>query len=126
MTDRTKQIVDALVRAPELVRALKQDPAGFAAQFGLDPALLQSGRRVIHDLMSRLSSSGFPQLTSSAGEKAATHSKPRAAPALEACARGSSAVPLAAAASLTAITGMLAVLGTVSVVGISKQNSDTP
>ena len=124
MTDRTRQIVEALMKAPEMVRALQQDPAGFVAQFGIDPGVLQAGKRVLNDVIGRLSAQGSPQLMSSTSQNPMAQSRTGAAATT--CARGASGVPIAAVTSLAAITGMLAVLGTVSVIGInSNRHSDT-
>jgi hypothetical protein len=124
MTDRTRQIVEALMKAPELVQALRRDPEGFAAQFGVNPDVLHAGRRVISDVISRLSTPGLPQFVSGTSDDSPMPSHANAMTG-RACTHGSSGVPLVAVMSLAAITGMLAVLGTVSVVGVgSNRNSN--
>jgi hypothetical protein len=123
MTDRTRQIVEALIKAPELVQALKQDPAGFVAQFGVDPSVLEAGRRVFSDVINRFNALGAQP----ASQRNVMQPQARTTSLTGTCARGSSGVPVVAVVSLAANNGMLAALGTVSVIGMaSNRNSDTP
>jgi hypothetical protein len=127
MTDRTRQIVEALLKTPELVQALKQDPNAFAARFGLgerELQLLQSGKRLISDFASRLLS----QASSHRGAVSNANWEPYSArengvantPGSPSAAKSSSTVALVGVTGLAAITGMLVALGTVSVVGINS------
>ena len=128
MKDRTRQIVEMLLRAPELARALKQDPNAFAARFGVgerELELLQTGKHLVNDLVNRLCSQVSNPLDSSvanASPNLLSAGQIRACPSSRCgpSARNSSSVALVAVTSLAAITGMLAALGTVSVVGINS------
>lgn len=125
MADYPRQIVEALLKAPEIVQALQQDPRAFAARFGVgdkELLLLQAGKNLVHDLVNRFcahSSNQPAQLTANANQFRTECSDASAPCNRTAAAKGSSSVALVAVASLAAVTGMLAALGTVSVVGIS-------
>jgi hypothetical protein len=128
MTDSTKQIVEALLRAPELVMALREDPKAFAARFGLrdrELLLLQTGKRLISDLVDRFklqnaNHHGFGLATAleccSAPRTGARDSET----VLQRPLSASSNVAVVGVTSLAAITGIVAALGVVSVVGINN------
>jgi hypothetical protein len=127
MTDRTRQIVEALLRAPELVQALKQDPNAFAARLGLgerELQLLQTGKRLVSDFASRLLSqdsshcgaASNPNWEPFSARGNGEGNTPRSLPAT----KNSSNVALVSVTALAAITGMLAALGTIAVVGINS------
>jgi hypothetical protein len=133
MTDRTRQIIGALLTTPDLMQALKQDPAALASRLGLgggEGPLLAMGQQLLSNLANRLRSGesaqpgppsiakpkrrgtngdGWLQLS---GERNSGSEK------------GASALPIVGVTSLAAIAGALAVLGTVSIVAISRDDGD--
>ena len=124
MPDRTKQLVDALLKAPGMLELLKRDPAQIVtalANCEQGQAMIKAGTRAIGEVLDRFAGGSRPQ----AGRASPVESAGVVAPAVpEASSQsGNSSLAIVGVTSLAAIAGSLALLGTVSMVALNRRDS---
>jgi hypothetical protein len=131
MTDWTRQIIGALLTTPNLMQALKQDPAALASRLGFgggEGPLLAMGQQLLTDLANRLRSGESAQPGPSSTAKSNRRGMngdgwlQSSGERNSGSEKGASALPIVGVTCLAAIAGALAVLGTVSIVAINRDD----
>ena len=127
MTNRTRTLVSVLLKTPELLEALKQNPRALATGFGLPDQtywLTGIGLGLIENYANQLSSSwfdsGLPIRETAKLRRKVSSSASGAAAASRS--QGNS-VPIVAAMGIASIAGMLTAAGVVATVAINKSKA---
>ena len=125
MTDRTKQIVELVLKAPELLQALRDDPKALAARCGISDqvySLLENGRAFIDAYLSRPSAASAPAAPVPSSQPLRSGSSCRCR-TRAGRGGGENTVPVVGVVGLASLAGMLSAAGVVAIVAIHKEES---
>lgn len=127
MDDRTKQIVQLALNAPELLKSFGRDPKAIARRCGLPEqafGLLDSARSLIQGFMDR------PRATTITSPPSVALSPPATYGQASSCTRASrvvqgqgSTVAVVGIVGLASLVGMLTATGVVAVVAVNRPES---
>ena len=126
MSDRTKQIVELVLKAPELLQALKDDPKALAARCGIPEqvySLLENGRALVDGYLNRPSAGSAPAATSVTHSTVSGGKSPcRCKGACAWRAGGDNTVPLVGVVGLASLAGILSAAAVVAVVAVNNED----
>jgi hypothetical protein len=117
MNDRTRQIVDLILKAPELIEAWGGDPKLLAAKVGLSDKgllLLDASRNLIENYMNRAPSPGV-EYGGAVPSPIQVHSRSKVSLS------EAGTIPVVGVVGLASLAGMLTAASVVALVAINKE-----